>query len=164
MHPSALLSLVVALVWAGSASAQSAPAAAASAPSDRAQRDADKVFRMILMHADKPRRAATRDDKVAAPARPSAAAPESWISFPYLTAVMVLLTLVSIFHVWSRVEVIDLNLKTSEASRQFREEEQENKRLKLEVASLKTPARIEALAKGELGMTLPTDQQVVLVK
>jgi TonB family protein len=67
MHPFALLSLVVALAWAGSASAQSAPAAAASAPSDRAQRDADKVFRMILMRADKPRRAATRDDKVAAP-------------------------------------------------------------------------------------------------
>jgi len=65
MHPIALLSLVVALAWAGSASAQSAPAAAASAPSDRAQRDADKVFRMILMHADKPRRAAARDDKAA---------------------------------------------------------------------------------------------------
>lgn len=63
MHPFALLSLVVALAWAGSVSAQSAPAAAASAPSDRAQRDADKVFRMILMHADKPRRAAARDDK-----------------------------------------------------------------------------------------------------
>jgi TonB family protein len=68
MHPFAPLSLVVALAWAGSASAQSAPAAAASAPSDRAQRDADKVFRMILMHADKPRRAAARDDKAAAPA------------------------------------------------------------------------------------------------
>lgn len=67
MHPLALLSLVVALAWAGSACAQSAPAAAASSPSDRAQRDADKVYRMILMHADKPRRAATRDEKAATP-------------------------------------------------------------------------------------------------
>lgn len=74
MHPFAPLSLVVALAWAGSASAQSAPAAAASAPSDRAQRDADKVFRMILMHADKPRRAAARDDKAAAAPAPGAAA------------------------------------------------------------------------------------------
>lgn len=103
-------------------------------------------------------------DKVAAPARPSAAVRENWITFPYLTGVMVLLTLVSIFHVWSRVEVIDLNLKISEASRQFKDAQQENKRLKVEVASLKAPGRIEALAKGELGMTLPTDQQVVLVK
>lgn len=76
MHPIALLSLVVALAWAGSAGAQSAPAAAASAPSDRAQRDADKVFRMILMHADKPRRAAARDDKAATPA-PGAASGRS---------------------------------------------------------------------------------------
>ena len=102
--------------------------------------------------------------KVAAPARSSAAVRESWNSCPYLTGVMVLLTLVSVFHVWSRVEVIDLNLRISESARLFKDEQQENKRLRVEVASLKTPARIEALAKGDLGMMLPTDQQVVLVK
>lgn len=102
--------------------------------------------------------------KVAAPVRGGAVARENWVSFPYLTGVMVLLTLVSIFHVWSRFEVIDLNLKISDSARLLKDEQQENKRLKLEVASLKAPARIEALAKGELGMALPTDQQVVLVK
>ncbi len=102
--------------------------------------------------------------KVAAPVRTAAVARENWISFPYLTGVMVLLTLVSIFHVWSRVEVIDLNLKIAENARILKDEQQENKRLRVEVASLKTPVRIEALAKGELGMALPTDQQVVVVK
>jgi cell division protein FtsL len=34
----------------------------------------------------------------------------------------------------------------------------------LEVASLKMPARIETLATGELGMSLPSEQQVVQVK
>lgn len=104
--------------------------------------------------------------KVAAPARSKAAAGDSWnnVPFAYLTGVMVLLTIVSVFHVWSRVEVIDLNLKISESARLFREEQQENKRLKVEVASLKAPARIEALAKGELGMALPTDQQVIVVR
>ena len=102
--------------------------------------------------------------KVAAPARTSALVRESWIDFPYLTGVMVLLTLVSVFHVWSRVEVIDLTLKISESGRLSKEELQENQRLKVEVASLKAPARIESLAKGQLGMALPTDQQVVLVR
>ena len=102
--------------------------------------------------------------RVAAPTKITAVADSRWNSFPYLTAVMVLVTLVSIFHVWSRVEVIDLNLKFSETNRIFKELHQDNKRLKLEIASLKTPARIEALAKGELGMALPTDQQVVVVK
>jgi cell division protein FtsL len=102
--------------------------------------------------------------KVAAPARTGAVPQENLVTLPYLTGVMVLLTLVSIFHVWSRVEVIDLNLKTAEAARLYRDEQQENKRLRVEVASLKAPARIETLAKGQLGMTLPTDQQVVQVR
>jgi cell division protein FtsL len=42
--------------------------------------------------------------------------------------------------------------------------QQEKSRLRLEVASLKNPARIETLAKGELGMGLPTDQQVIVVR
>ncbi len=102
--------------------------------------------------------------RVAAPIKLAVAADSRWNSFPYLTAVMVLVTLVSVFHVWSRVEVIDLNLKIAETSRLFKDLQQDNKRLKVEIASLRTPARIEALAKGELGMALPTDQQVVLVK
>jgi len=84
--------------------------------------------------------------------------------FSHLMAVMVLLTLVSIFHVWSRVKVIDLNLRLTDVNSQVKEVQQEQNRLKLEVASLKTPARIEVLAKGDLGMALPTDQQVVIVK
>jgi cell division protein FtsL len=87
-----------------------------------------------------------------------------WDLFPYLMVVMVLLTLVSVFHVWSRVKVIDMNLQIAGITREIREQEQEQNRLRLEVASLKTPARIEALAKGELGMALPTEQQVVIVK
>lgn len=83
---------------------------------------------------------------------------------PYLMVVMVLLTLVSIFHVWSRVKVIDMHLQITDLTREIKSQEEEQNRLRLEVASLKTPARIEMLAKGELGMALPTEQQVVAVK
>ena len=108
----------------------------------------------------------TMSSKVAAPRQLDAvvAYTRRWDLFPYLLAVMVLLTLVSIFHVWSRVRVIDLNLQLAEVGRQMKEQQQEHNRLKLEVASMKTPARIEALARGELGMALPTDQQVVIIK
>jgi cell division protein FtsL len=84
--------------------------------------------------------------------------------FRFLMIFMVLLTVVSVFHVWSRFKLVDLNLQISEASHLLKEAEQEQKRLNLEVASLRTPARIEAIAKNELGMALPTEQQVVLVK
>jgi cell division protein FtsL len=108
----------------------------------------------------------TLSNKVAAPRQLDAVDVHArrWDLFSHLMAVMVLLTLVSIFHVWSRVKVIDLNLRLTDVNSQVKEVQQEQNRLKLEVASLKTPARIEALAKGDLGMALPTDQQVVIVK
>ena len=84
--------------------------------------------------------------------------------FKYLMICMVLFTMVSVFHVWSRFKLVDLNLQISETSRQLSEAGQEQKRLKLEAASLKAPARIESIAKNELGMALPTKQQVIYVK
>jgi cell division protein FtsL len=84
--------------------------------------------------------------------------------FKFLMICMVLFTIVSVFHVWSRFKLIDLNMQISEVSRQLKEAEQEQKRLKLEAASLKTPGRIEVIAKSDLGMALPTEQQMILVK
>ena len=84
--------------------------------------------------------------------------------FKYLMICMVVFTIVSVFHVWSRFKLLDLNMEISEISRQLSEAGQEQKRLRLEAASLKAPARIEAIAKNDLGMALPTDQQVIHVK
>lgn len=83
---------------------------------------------------------------------------------PWFLGILFTLTALAIFHVWSRCHVIDLNLKISGLSRQVKELRQEQTRLKIEVASLKTPARIEHLARTEFGMSLPTEQQVVMVK
>jgi cell division protein FtsL len=101
--------------------------------------------------------------KVAAP-RVLEVTDQRWALYPYLMVVMVLLTLVALFHVWSRVKVIDLNLQISAADSSIREAKQEAGRLRLEVASLKTPARIEEIAKGQLGMALPAEQQIIVVK
>lgn len=84
--------------------------------------------------------------------------------FKYIMICMFVFTLVSVFHVWSRFKLVALNLEISEISRQMYESDQEQKRLKLEAASLKAPARVEAIAKNELGMALPTDLQIIHVK
>jgi cell division protein FtsL len=84
--------------------------------------------------------------------------------FKFLMICMVLFTIVSVFHVWSRFKLVDLNLQISGASRQLKEAEQEQKRLKLETSLLKTPARIETLARRDLDMALPNKQQVIQVK
>jgi len=102
--------------------------------------------------------------KVAAPKKAEVSVSQRWDLLPYLITVLALLTLLSLFHVWSRVKLIDLNLQITEGNRVLKELQQEKNMLRLEVVSLKNPARIEAGAKGELGMALPTDQQVILVK
>ncbi len=84
--------------------------------------------------------------------------------FKYLMVCMVIFTIVSVFHVWSRFKLVDLNLQMSEISRQLSEAGQEQKRLRLEAASLMAPGRIETIAKNELGMALPTEHQVIHVK
>ncbi|MRR06597.1 MAG: cell division protein FtsL [Deltaproteobacteria bacterium] len=108
--------------------------------------------------------AKTALSKVASPKKVELAASQRWDLFPYLVTLLTLLTLLSLFHVWSRVKVVDLNLQITEANRLFKDLQQEKNALRLEVASLKHPARIESLAKGELGMDLPSDQQVIVVK
>jgi cell division protein FtsL len=108
--------------------------------------------------------AKTALSKVAAPKKMELAASQRWDLFPYLITLLSLLTLLSLFHVWSRVKVVDLNLEITEASHLYKGLQQEKNMLRLEVASLKNPARVEALAKGDLGMDLPSDQQVIVVK
>jgi protein TonB len=61
-------------VWAQAAGAASAAGAEISA-SDRAKRDADKVFQWIRIHSDKPRKAATAMPPAAAPVATVAARP-----------------------------------------------------------------------------------------
>jgi cell division protein FtsL len=102
--------------------------------------------------------------KVSNPQKHETAVSQRWDLFPYVLIVTALLTMVALFHVWSRVKVVDLNLQLSAATHSLKEMQQEKNRLRLEVASLKNPARIETLAKGELGMALPTDQQVIVVR
>jgi cell division protein FtsL len=102
--------------------------------------------------------------KATNPHKQEASVSQRWDLFPYLIIVTALLTVVALFHVWSRVKVVDLNLELTQTNRLIKEMQQEKSRLRLEVASLKNPERIETLAKGELGMALPTDQQVIVVR
>jgi len=110
--------------------------------------------------------AKTEYGKVAAPRAfgASALSLQRLDMFKFLMICMFLLTIVAVFHVWSRFKLIDLNLQIAESNRQLKDAEQEQKRLELEVASLRTPSRIESIAKNELGMALPTEQQVIVVK
>ena len=68
---------------------------------------------------------------------------------------------VGILHVTSRVLVVDMGYRLSRAQSEGNTLTRENDRLKLELATLKAPARLERLAREQLGMRMPAGSAVV---
>ncbi|AMV73117.1 hypothetical protein JCM30471_15280 [Desulfuromonas carbonis] len=76
---------------------------------------------------------------------------------------MALLLAVSLFYVWSRLQVTNLEYDISSLEGRLRNLQQESRGLQVEVASLSSPQRIEQVARQRLGLHLPTPQQVITV-
>jgi cell division protein FtsL len=81
---------------------------------------------------------------------------------PHLSFIALLL-LVSLFFVWSRLQLVHLEYEISSQETRLRSLQQESKALHLEIATLGSPARIEQVARRELALRPPTPEQVVLV-
>ncbi len=70
----------------------------------------------------------------------------------------------SLFYVWSRIQVIRLGYEISSALKEEKALTEVNKRLRLEIATLKSYARIERLAVEELRMAKPKPEQVIVIR
>ena len=70
----------------------------------------------------------------------------------------------ALFYVWSRIQVIQLGYEISSALKAERTLAEENKKLRVEIATLKSYARIERLAVQELRMTKPKPEQVIVIR
>jgi len=77
---------------------------------------------------------------------------------------LILLILSALFFVWSRIQVIQLGYEISLALKEGRALTEGNKQLKLEIATLKSYARIEKIAVEELGLSKPRSDQVVVIR
>lgn len=82
----------------------------------------------------------------------------------YVTAMVVTL-LVSLFaFLWIRIYVFEVGYRISSALNTQKELLQENRKLKIERASLGSPSRIEEIARNELGMVSPDNNQTVVIR
>ncbi len=70
----------------------------------------------------------------------------------------------SLFYVWTRIQVIHLGYEISTALKEGKTLAEANKRLRLEVATLKSYARIERIAVEELKMVKPKPDQVIVIR
>lgn len=81
-----------------------------------------------------------------------------------LLALLVLgLVGVTLVHVWLRLQVVQMGYVLSTTSKLQDRLEQENRELKVELASLLSPERLEALARKRLGMIPPERGQVIVL-
>ena len=74
-----------------------------------------------------------------------------------------LLCVLSIFFVWCRVQATSLDYDISSLESAVRKANQETVELRLEVATLSTPQRLEQVALKDLGLRFPVSTQVVTV-
>lgn len=70
---------------------------------------------------------------------------------------------VTLVHVWLRLQVVQVGYVLSTTSKLQDRLEQENRELKVELATLLSPERLEALARKRLGMILPEKGQVIVL-
>jgi cell division protein FtsL len=70
----------------------------------------------------------------------------------------------SLFYVWSRIQVIQVGYEISNALKEERALAEANKRLRLEIATLKSYTRIEKIAVEELRMSNPKPDQVIVIR
>ena len=73
------------------------------------------------------------------------------------------LVVLALLHVWLRLQVVHLGYVLSTTSKLENQLEQENRQLKVEVATLTSPQRLEAMARSRLGMVEPDRSQVVIL-
>jgi cell division protein FtsL len=69
----------------------------------------------------------------------------------------------ALLHVWVRLQVIHMGYVLSTASKLHSYLEQENRELKLELATLTSPERLQQMAKNRLGMVEPEKDQVIVL-
>lgn len=69
-----------------------------------------------------------------------------------------------LFCVWSRTEVVKEGYALSELNREIKKLHREHERLSLVAAGLRSPARIESIARERLGLQVPLPSQIRTVE
>jgi cell division protein FtsL len=82
---------------------------------------------------------------------------------PFIIAALVLMA-VALVYVWSHIRTTELEYKIAEEMGIKETLLEEQRKLKVELATLKSPHRIEAIAKEKLHMTYPEKDQVIIMK
>ena len=71
---------------------------------------------------------------------------------------------VALLYVWSHINMTELEFQIARELSSWEQITEEQMKLKIELATLKSPKRIETIARERLEMTYPEREQVILLK
>jgi cell division protein FtsL len=81
----------------------------------------------------------------------------------FILAVCVIVA-AALLYVWSHLKNTQLKYQMAEEISVRSSLQEENRKLKVEIATLKSPKRIEAIAREKLNMAYPEREQVIRIK
>jgi len=86
------------------------------------------------------------------------------VSYSTWIFIVSLLLAVALIYVWSHIHMTELEYQLARELTTQEELLEEQKKLKLELATLKSPQRIESIAINKLQMSYPQRKQVIVLK
>jgi cell division protein FtsL len=86
------------------------------------------------------------------------------LKYSVFLCVAFVLMAVAVTYVWSHVQMTKLEYQVAEEMTRGEQMLDEQRKLKLEQATLKSPQRIEAIARSSLNLSYPDREQVILIK
>jgi cell division protein FtsL len=78
--------------------------------------------------------------------------------------VVPVLVIMAIGTVWLRLSIIRMTYSVSQTDRMIRNLQHERDQADLKLSSMRSPRRLEALARGKFGLSQPRADQVVYIK
>ena len=86
------------------------------------------------------------------------------VKYSSLLAIVLILLSASLIFVWSHVRLTELKYQIAKEISVKESFSEENRKLKVEIASLKSPQRLERMARDKFGMAYPEREQVIFLK
>lgn len=79
-------------------------------------------------------------------------------------AVMAVILCSSLIYVWTRIRVVQQGYEVSRLSKETDELTKQKSRLEAEIAALKSPQRLEMIARDHFDMRLPKGDEIILIE
>lgn len=89
---------------------------------------------------------------------------ESRVKYSVLIPAFLVLLVTILVYTWSHMHITQLKYDIAREMKKKEALQEENNKLKVEISMLRSPQRVESIARAKLGMNHPDKEQVIILK